>query len=393
MMRAVNGYCAALAVLLFLISRAASAAENLSGAAQELAHRTAAWNRGAVAATYRNLSSLPDSQLAQARREFEAALPSPNAALPPVEARITLSENAADYLLVEEVRQGEDSQVWIARWKRTVRAPAAASGLTIDKRLVWEQDEPVLDIAFSGTAMVVLTPFRITLYARQGTEWQQQRFAAIAPGKAWPRDPRGRLRVNGNAIDIYLPGIGCTGSVEPGLAVECRANDQPWVLESGSHSLLLANFVPDRNYFDGRLITQNGARKSIAPFYSAAAAEDQGAGLWLLAMLDGRTQIFDAAFQDVASIPSWGSNLVGTNAPCGGGSQVLADSPGDSGEPDAIRAYAMVNHAAVPLGPPVTFDGPVTALWPSNGVSALAIVHDPETAKYRAYVLTVACGP
>jgi hypothetical protein len=184
----------------------------------------------------------------------------------------------------------------------------------------------------------------------------------------------------------------CGGAAEPSLSIDCRAGDEPWVLQSGSRATLLANFTATRNHFDGRVATQTGLRKTIAPFYSAASVEEQGRPLWLLAMVDGRTQIFDAWLDPVGAIASWGSDIAGTEASCGGGSQALATRPGDAGEPDAIQAFAIVNRAAAPLTAPVEFAGPVTALWPSSATSALAVARDPLTGRYAAYVITVVCG-
>jgi hypothetical protein len=71
---------------------------------------------------------------------------------------------------------------------------------------------------------------------------------------------------------------------------------------------------------------------------------------------------------------------------------VLATTPSDAGEPDAIRAYSVANHVAVPLGTAVPFPGPITALWPLGATSVLAVAHDPRARKYEAYVVTVVCG-
>jgi hypothetical protein len=391
MIPAVNGWHAAVAALLFLIPRFSAAAEDLPGAARELARKTAALSgaRGPVAVSYRNLSSLPDSELAQVHREFENALPGAGEGPAPVEARLTLSENAAEYLLVEEVRKGEEAQVWIASWKRAGTA-AATPGLALDRRLVWEQDEPILDVAFPGNGMLVLSSSKITLYSRQAGQWQPQPAVTLPTAKPWPRDLRGHLRVTGSRIQVLLPGMECTGVLEPGMTAECHASEAPWVLESGS-ALLVANFTPDRNYFDGRVVLQNGSRKTAGPFYSAAAVEDQGGTSWLLAMVDGRTEVFNPAFEGVATIPSWGSDIAGTSARCG--SPVLASRPGEGSDSDALQAFSVANRAAVPVSAPVAFPGPVTALWPSAAGSALAVARDSATGKYGAYVVTVVCGP
>ncbi len=398
MIAAVQRWHAIFCALLSFIPPGAHAAEDLNGAARELARQTAAFAGPGepVSVAYGNASSLGSAGLGQARAVFEAALKEAGLRVsdvaPAAEVRLTLSENQSQYLLVEEARKGDERQVWMAAWKRAEPAAAAPLGMTLDRKLLWEQEEQILDVAFPAAGMLVLSPSKVTLYTRQNASWEPRRAVPLAPGKPWPRDLRGRLRVTGASFQAFLPGMACGGSAEPSLSMECQAGDDPWVLESGSHATLLANFAATRNHFDGRVATQAGLRKTIAPFYSAASVEEQGRPLWLLATLDGRTQIFDAWLEPVGAVASWGSDIAGTEAGCGGGSQVLATRPGDAGEPDAIQTFAIVNRAAAPLTAPVEFAGPVTALWPASATSALAVTRDPLTGRYAAYVITVVCG-
>jgi hypothetical protein len=51
-----------------------------------------------------------------------------------------------------------------------------------------------------------------------------------------------------------------------------------------------------------------------------------------------------------------------------------------------------VDQAPAPLIPPLSFSGPVTALWPSGPTAAVAVTRDPGTGKYAAYMLTVVCS-
>jgi len=399
MIAAVKRWPAVLCALLFFISPGAHGAEDLSGAARELARQTAAFagEGEPVSVEYLNASSRGAAELGQARSAFEAALKGAGLRVsdvaPVAELRLTLSENQSQYLLVEEARKGDERQVWMAAWKRAEPAAAALPGVALDRKLVWEQEEQILDVAFPAAGMLVLSPSKVTLYTqRENGAWTLQRAVPLAPGKPWPRDVRGRLRVTGASFQAFLPGMACGGAAEPSLSMECRAGDEPWVLEPGSHATLLANFAAARNHFDGRVATEAGLRKTIAPFYSAASAAEQNRLLWLLAMLDGHTQIFDAWLDPVGTVASWGSDIAGTEANCGGGSQVLATRPGDAGEPDAIQAFAIVNRAASPLTAPMEFAGPVTALWRLSADSALAVVRDPLTGRYAAYVITVFCG-
>jgi hypothetical protein len=397
MIAAVKRWQAVLSALLFFFP-GAKAADDVSGAARELARKTAAFaGKGApVAVTWRNLSSV-ESAAAQARTAFEDALPEAGLRLgdsaPAVEAHVTMSENASQFLLVEEAFKGEEHQVWIASWKRSDAAAVLPPGVALEKKLAWEQAEQILDIAFPPAGMLVLSLSNITLYSRNGTQWEAQRAVPLSPAKPWPADPRGHLRLKGVGFQALLPGMLCDGTTEPALSAECHASDEAWVLESGSRALLLADFAPARNYFDGRVTTQTGQRKTVAPFFSAASVESQGRTWWLLAAADGKTQIFDAALDPAGtSTAQWGSDIAGTDAHCGTGSQVLATRPADRGQPDAIQAFTLVDRTPEPLTEAVDFPGPVLALWTSGGSSVTVVVRGLRTGKYQAYGVTVVCG-
>jgi hypothetical protein len=393
-----HGALPAFCALLIFLARGAASADNLNGAAQELAWKTASFaGKGApVSIAWRNQSSLASAEAARARTVFEAAFREAGGVLgetaPAVEVRITVSENPTDYLLVEEARKGDQRLVWLSAWMRTDPLPASSPAATLEKRLVFEQDEQILDAVFPGDLMLVLSPARLAWFARQNGQWAQSATVPLPVPKAWPRDVRGRLRVSGPGFHAYLPGVACSGAWQPPVAVDCQPSQEPWVLESGSHAMLLANFAAGRNFFDGRVATQTGVRKSAPPFYSAAAVEERGKTLWLLALAEGRARLFDASFEPAGEIDFWGSDVAGMDVPCAGGSAVLATRPGDGGQPDAVQAFTIANGAAAALTTPVEMPGPVTALWVSTGTSALAVSKSLSTGKYAAYLLTVACG-
>jgi hypothetical protein len=397
MIAAVKRWHAVFAALLYF-GASAPAADDPGGAARELARKTAAFaGKGApVTITWRNSSSR-ESASNQARAAFEEALQEAGLRTgdpsPAVEARVTVSENAAQFLLVEEASKGEERQVWIAAWKRGETAAALPAGIALEKRLVWEQAEPMLDIAFPAAGMLVLSSSGITLYARNGAQWQAQRTIPLAPVRPWPADLRGRLRLKGAGFQALLPGMECEGNTQPALSGECHASDEPWVLESGSRGLLLADFAGARNYFDGHVITQSGQRKTVPPFFSAASVESQGRTWWLLAALDGRVQMFDTSLDPAGtSSAQWGSDLAGTDAHCGTGSQVLATRSGDRGQPDSVQAFTLSDRAPQPLTEPAEFPGPVLALWTSGGSAATAVVRNLQSQQYSAYVVTVVCA-
>src|SRR5580698_3123665 len=177
MITAVKGWYAALSALV-LLAPGARAADDLNGAASILARKTAAFaGRGeSIAVSYRNISSLGSAELGQMRTAFEGALrdagcrPVDSAAV--TEARVSISEDASQYLLVEEARKGEDRQVFFAFWTRAAAALAKPGGIALDRKQVWQQKEPILDIAFPPAGMLVLSPAGMSLYARANDRWE-----------------------------------------------------------------------------------------------------------------------------------------------------------------------------------------------------------------------------
>ena len=392
MIAGVKAWLTALSALLTLLPLPVWAADDASSAARELARKSVALaGRGEpFSAAWRNLSSLSSGEFNLVRGAFEAGAREAGGRVseiaPVAEARLTLSENPAQFLLVEEVRKGDERQVWMASWKRPVATASSASGLALEKKLAWEQAEQILDVAYAGEGLLVLSAAGITLQANGSTQ-----NAALSAGKAWPRDLRGRLVADGSRFKVFLPGTACAGETVPALSLECHASEEPWPLEATAAGAV-ATFTPGRNHFDGRIAVPGGPRKTLAPFFSAAKAGENGRNYWLLAMVDGRTQLLDANFEAAGSVGGWGSDLASTEARCGGGSQVLATKAGDVREADTLRAYGMANRAPVPLSAPLDLPGPVTALWSLGGSSAVAVVRDLATGRYEAFLITVKCG-
>src|SRR5271157_6362795 len=141
MIAAVKRWPAVFCALPFFIPPGAHAAEDLNGAAHDLARQTATFAGPGepVSVEYRNISSLGAAEFGQARSAFEAALKEAGLRVsdvaPVAELRLTLSENQSQYLLVEEARRGDERQVWMAAWKRAAPAAAALPGVALDRRL------------------------------------------------------------------------------------------------------------------------------------------------------------------------------------------------------------------------------------------------------------------
>jgi hypothetical protein len=324
-----------------------AAADDLPGAARELGRRTAAaFGSAPVAVTWRNLTSAAPDAVAQAKAAFEGA--GVRIGESATEIHMTISENSCCGLLVENTVEN----VWISSWPRKSSSRSLPDA-TVEKHLIWEQDDPILDAAtVPGDSLIVLTPAALL-------KTQPRQSVPIRSTKPWPRDMRGRLHITGDALQVDLPGMKCAGTWKPDLTLACSPSDQPWSLAAGRNY-----FVPPRK----------------APPYYAAAAVDQ---LWFLTLTDGTTGIFDTAFERIGSVPGWGSDIAATGLRCGGAPVILATRPGEGR--DGIQAYAIVNRAPTPIGQPIEFNGPVTALWPG-----IAVVRN---GKYQAYAISLACAP
>src|SRR5262245_34811514 len=187
MIASVKECLAILIALLCLLPADAKAADDLAGAAREAARKTAGiGGRGeTVSVTWRNLSSLPSSEITQASAAFESALRDLGMKIPEsggaIEARVTLSENQSQYLLVAEGSRGEERQTFIAAWKRIAngagRPPDGA--VTLERKLLWEQAEPILDVAVTATDMLVLSGAKLTLYSRKDAGFEERQSVAV----------------------------------------------------------------------------------------------------------------------------------------------------------------------------------------------------------------------
>jgi hypothetical protein len=348
-------------------------------AARDLARAVAgAVASEAVTVSLKNVSSLSPADAAEIRREFESELKV--AGTPAVEVHLTLSENLTEYLMVAEIGRDGERQVLLESWPRMPAASAPQNNparVTLEKKLMWEQDQPILDAAKTDGAMLLLDRTRVLLV--RGDERQSVPIPATHP---WPRDIRGRLSISGVAFTAYLPGAICRGSTEPRLSIACLDSQDPWLLGPGA----IALFSPDRNLFSGHIDVEPGGPRDLPPFYSAAPA----GGAWIFAAADGRAQVYTSNWEPAAGIDQWGSDIAAIQTPCG--ARILATRRASLAAPDAVQPFDLAPGAVPSIaGPPIEFSGPITALW-SAGSSATAVSRDLQTGRYAAFILAPSCG-
>jgi len=352
-------------VILFVLVCMYARAENLDEAARALAKKVLARLGPTESArvTSRNLSSLAAGEASKAQAAFDRALTRRIRNPTPVDISLTIAENVRGYLLVAEIRRESATAVDMVEFRPDPSPAATRPALVIEKKLVWEQPTPILDLALVADQMLVLDSIRIARYERNGAKWDLKETAALAPSV---RDPRGRLEIAGDSFSAELPGTVCTGTWKPALAMQCD--------EGG-------RFSAERNTID--LHDWRGA------FFQSAAIGNEV----LVGEMDGRMHIYDSAHAPAGVFDGWGSDFVALADSCGG-SHVAATAPGDRQSADSIALYDVVNHAPVRAGEPLSFPGPVTALWPAGTGAglAIAVAGNVSTGSYAAYALAIDCG-
>lgn len=383
-------------------------------AAKILAHTP---SKGAIALSIRNISSLGDDGVSQIRRQLRAQMRGRGARLAGstkagTEIRVTLSENSGGYIWVADIRAGSSHDVAMINVARPALAKfhPVSEALSIRKTLIYTQAEPMLDVAFVAnpalvpsdrtTSMLVLGVDSVSLYekldqtAKGGLVWEIRQSAPVPRIRRSTRDPRGRLKMGqNNSFNVYLPGEICSGVLDPALKLECRESDAPWPNVFSNAPNAAAYINPDRNFFDGRIQSEDGRLLMTSPFYSAAVLPLKSGEVWLLAGLDGRVQLLNSNMDSMGSFEGGGSNIVVIQSNCQEAWQALATQPGDYSTSDAVQAIGIVNRKAVPAGASVEFNGPVTELWSyQDKFAALAVSHNLETSTYEAFRLSITCG-
>ncbi len=351
----------------------------------------------AVTLSVKNISSLSAADVNAVRAQIESELrgrglrivdPEQSVA----ELGVTLSENAAGYVWIAEIKQGGAVDTVFTTLHRTDSAEMRPTGaMTLQRRLLWTQDEPILDVALVGTQMlpgaIVLTPSKVAYYRVQNSAWQEADAAAITHSRPLPRDVRGMiLSAGNNPFEVALPGARCAISGNNPYRITCADTDDPWPLYEGQPRLD-AFFSPTRNFFTGA-ISRSGDSVTVPPFYSAAMF---GNSEWLFTGIDGRVQYSNFVNTLPVAVVNWGSELASLRSKCSPDAVVLATRNGDYTQPDAVQGFQVIARDPVAVTGALEFAGPVMALR-GSGDSATAVSHNLKTGKYEAYSLTLVCN-
>jgi len=342
---------------------------------------------GQARVTLRNLSTISSDDLPAIRKTIEQDLKAHGVTATDDDdanaIRITLSENMHGRLWVAEVVEGNTTRVAMVEAGAVTDAgvPAGAE-LTLRLETVLTSRAPVLAALEIPIGLVVLEPEQIVFYARAGRGWREQSRVSIGQRRPLPRDPKGILLPDGSAgFDAWLASTECAGSFSA-LAplvdgmVSCHPSDDPWpvVAPEAGAAPVKAFFNRARNYFTGVITPSLGPE--LPPFYSATwIPRSSGAMAMIVGGIDGKVLLIEnGSAKTLTGVRDWGSDFAILRSGCGGGTQVIASSSGESAT-DSLRAYEIPALEAVAASAPLQLKGTVTALWSApDGKSALAVV-------------------
>jgi len=290
-----------------------------------------------------------------------------------VRIRVSCSDNLRERACVADIQTGASRQAVAATRPLDPRAERPAM-VSLDVQPIFSQRAPILDAVVSGDRLVILDPRSLTRYQRGETGWQRVDAQTIPAARIWPRDMRGRLRIDGGRIDVFLPGTVCRAG--EGARLACADERQPWPIGIDNTGV-----EANRNYF----YTPEGVA-----FFAAAPLGGDANARWLVAGQTGALLLLDENRRSVATIAS-GDDVAGLNAPCVG-PVVLVASSGRGDRPDTLRLFHVVRRQLVPAAAPLELPGRITALWAAPGASvATAVARDVGTERYDALQIRLGC--
>ncbi len=183
-----------------LLARGETLDDAVASLAKKITARLGPAETGRV--TSRNVSSLPVADATKVQTALNRALQRRVRNPVAVDVALTISENVRGYLLVAEVKRESETMVEMAEFRADPPVASARAAVTIERKLVWEQDTPILDVVVTDDAMLVLDTSQITRYERNAGKWILAVSTALP--KTNSRDPRARItceQPQGNCVD------------------------------------------------------------------------------------------------------------------------------------------------------------------------------------------------
>jgi len=351
-----------------------------------------------------NISSLGATDVEMIRHGLQQELSRRGIRIEPggLDVKVTLSENIERFVWIAEVRRKDEATVFIAslEGKATANSPVARHSVVLQREVVWQQTEPMMDFLVADVApeglpvMFVLEAKRIVSYRKEKGSWNAAETFPVPVPDHRPRDLRGLADAFEELFSFQLSDANCEGAAAQKFELTCKKGSPPaWPILSGGQDRGSMNIVSNRNYFDGDLDVYGDVETHEPPFYSIAVMRRMKGSQWILAELDGKSRKYDESLKATAAYSGWGDEIVAVAPGCGNDWQILASAAGDWTEPDRLRSYDVAKDAAVADSEPLEFSGPILALWPLLDARTVRVVSkNLQTGMYEASVVTASCS-
>src|SRR5579862_550038 len=271
-----------------------------------------------------------------------------------LDVKVTLSENIERFVWIAEVRRKDEATVFIAslEGKATPNLPAVRHSVVLQREVVWQQAEPMMDFLVADVTpeglpvMFVLEAKRIVSYRNEKGSWNAAQTFPIPVPDRRPRDLRGLADVFEELFSFQLSDANCEGAAADRFDLTCKKGSPPaWPILSGGQERGSMNIVSNRNYFDGDLDVYGDVETHEPPFYSIAVMRRMKGSQWILAELDGKSRKYDESLKAAAAYSGWGDEIVAVAPGCGNDWQILASAAGDWTELDRLRSYDVAKDA------------------------------------------------
>lgn len=302
------------------------------------------------------------------------------------EFRFTLSQNRRGYLWVAQILQGQSSSTMMLELPRSQAAATANTPsvvLRAQKIFHAKSEEALLDFhVVRESSLLLLYSGRLEVYRWENSAWVADGSQRLAVPPRPSRDPRGRLMIDGQTLQVFLAGVRCSGDRHGRALISCAASDDPWTISETP--LASGFFASSRNFFTGAVTTERGAA-TLPQFFDLAGITG---GQWAASGIDGALRVYSDFQQRPRSFNGWGSTLSSIRSNCGP-EYFLMTRPRSLREPDLLVAVSFANEPA--LASPALESNASIVLLARNQENTRMITRDPMTGEYEASLVVAEC--